>query len=63
MQFVCLAIAIVAEVVGTSALKASNGFTVWQPSVRGGSAPSDRFLLGMSGSAAAVDVAGLVSLR
>jgi small multidrug resistance pump len=33
MQFVYLAIAIMAEVVGTSALKASNGFTVWQPSV------------------------------
>jgi small multidrug resistance pump len=33
MQFVYLAIAIVAEVVGTSALKASNGFTVWQPSL------------------------------
>ena len=30
---------------------------------RGGSAPSDRFLLGMSGSAAAVDDADLVSLR
>jgi small multidrug resistance pump len=33
MQFVYLAIAILAEVVGTSALKASNGFTVWQPSL------------------------------
>lgn len=33
MQFVYLAIAIVAEVVGTSAVKASNGFTVWQPSL------------------------------
>jgi len=33
MPFVYLAIAIVAEVVGTSALKASNGFTVWQPSL------------------------------
>ena len=33
MQSVYLAIAIVAEVVGTSALKASNGFTVWQPSL------------------------------
>jgi multidrug transporter EmrE-like cation transporter len=33
MQFVYLAIAIAAEVVGTSALKASNGFTVWQPSL------------------------------
>ena len=33
MQFVYLAIAIVAEVVATSALKASNGFTAWQPSV------------------------------
>ena len=33
MQFVYLAIAIMAEVVGTSALKASNGFTVWQPSL------------------------------
>jgi small multidrug resistance pump len=33
MPFFYLAIAIVAEVVGTSALKASNGFTVWQPSL------------------------------
>ena len=33
MQFVYLAIAILAEVVGTTALKASNGFTVWQPSL------------------------------
>jgi small multidrug resistance pump len=33
MQFVYLAIAILAEVVGTSALKASNGFTNWQPSL------------------------------
>lgn len=33
MPFVHLAIAILAEVVATSALKASNGFTVWQPSV------------------------------
>ena len=33
MQYVYLAIAIVAEVLGTSALKASNGFTVWQPSL------------------------------
>jgi small multidrug resistance pump len=33
MQFVYLAVAIVAEVVATSALKASNGFTVWQPSL------------------------------
>jgi small multidrug resistance pump len=33
MQYVYLAVAIVAEVVGTSALKASNGFTVWQPSL------------------------------
>ena len=33
MQFVYLAIAIVAEVVATSALKASHGFTAWQPSV------------------------------
>jgi len=33
MPFVYLAIAILAEVVGTSALKASNGFTVWQPSL------------------------------
>jgi small multidrug resistance pump len=33
MPFVYLAIAIVAEVIGTSALKASDGFTVWQPSL------------------------------
>jgi len=32
MPFIYLAIAILAEVVGTSALKASNGFTVWLPS-------------------------------
>lgn len=32
MPFVYLAIAIVAEVIGTSALKASNGFTIWVPS-------------------------------
>ena len=32
MPFIYLAIAILAEVVGTSALKASNGFTVWVPS-------------------------------
>jgi small multidrug resistance pump len=31
MPFVYLAIAIFAEVIGTSALKASNGFTVWLP--------------------------------
>ena len=33
MQFVYLAIAIVAEVVATSALKASDGFTAWRPSL------------------------------
>ena len=33
MQYVYLAVAIVAEVIGTSALKASDGFTVWQPSL------------------------------
>jgi len=33
MQFVYLVVAIVSEVVGTSALKASNGFTVWAPSL------------------------------
>ena len=33
MQLVYLAIANVAEVVGTSALKASDGFTAWQPSL------------------------------
>ena len=32
MPFAHLALAILAEVVGTSALKASNGFTVWAPS-------------------------------
>lgn len=32
MPFVYLAVAILAEVIGTSALKASNGFTVWVPS-------------------------------
>ena len=32
-QFVYLAIAIVAEVVATSALKAADGFTAWQPSL------------------------------
>jgi len=32
MPFAYLALAILAEVVGTSALKASNGFTVWTPS-------------------------------
>jgi len=32
MPFAYLALAILAEVVGTSALKASNGFTVWAPS-------------------------------
>jgi small multidrug resistance pump len=32
MPFVYLAIAILAEVIGTSALKASNGFTAWLPS-------------------------------
>jgi small multidrug resistance pump len=32
MPLVYLAIAILAEVVGTSALKASDGFTVWIPS-------------------------------
>lgn len=32
MPFIHLAIAILAEVIGTSALKASNGFTVWVPS-------------------------------
>lgn len=32
MPFVYLAIAILAEVIGTSALKASNGFTIWVPS-------------------------------
>jgi small multidrug resistance pump len=33
MQFVYLAVAILAEVVATSALKASDGFTAWQPSL------------------------------
>lgn len=33
MPFVYLAIAILAEVIGTSALKASNGFTIWAPSM------------------------------
>jgi small multidrug resistance pump len=33
MQFVYLAIAIVAEVIATSALKASDGFTAWRPSL------------------------------
>lgn len=33
MPFLYLAIAIIAEVIGTSALKASNGFTVWLPSL------------------------------
>jgi len=33
MQFVYLAIAILSEIVATTALKASNGFTVWQPSL------------------------------
>jgi small multidrug resistance pump len=33
MAFIYLAIAILAEVIGTSALKASNGFTVLMPSV------------------------------
>jgi small multidrug resistance pump len=33
MQLIYLAVAIVAEVIATSALKASNGFTVWQPSL------------------------------
>ena len=32
MPFAYLALAILAEVVGTSALKASNGFTLWAPS-------------------------------
>ena len=32
MPFAYLALAILAEVVGTSALKASNGFTMWAPS-------------------------------
>jgi len=32
MQLVYLAIAIVAEVVATSALKASDGFNAWRPS-------------------------------
>ena len=33
MQFVYLAVAILAEVIGTSALKASNGFTVGWPTL------------------------------
>lgn len=33
MPFLYLAVAIIAEVIGTSALKASNGFTVWLPSL------------------------------
>jgi small multidrug resistance pump len=33
MPFLYLAVAIFAEVIGTSALKASNGFTVWLPSL------------------------------
>lgn len=33
MPLVYLAIAIVAEVLGTSALKASDGFTLWRPGV------------------------------
>lgn len=33
MPFLYLALAILAEVIGTSALKASNGFTVWLPSL------------------------------
>jgi small multidrug resistance pump len=33
MQLVYLAIAILAEVVATSALKATDGFTVWQPTL------------------------------
>jgi small multidrug resistance pump len=33
MPFLYLAVAILAEVIGTSALKASNGFTVWLPSL------------------------------
>jgi len=33
MPLLYLAIAILAEVIATSALKASNGFTAWQPSL------------------------------
>ena len=33
MPLIHLVIAIVAEVIGTSALKASNGFTAWLPSI------------------------------
>ena len=33
MPFLYLAVANLAEVIGTSALKASNGFTVWLPSL------------------------------
>lgn len=33
MPFLYLAVAILAEVIGTSALKASNGFTLWLPSL------------------------------
>ena len=33
MPFLYLAVAILAEVIGTSALKASNGFTAWLPSL------------------------------
>ena len=33
MSFLYLAVAILAEVIATSALKASDGFTAWQPSV------------------------------
>jgi small multidrug resistance pump len=33
MPFLFLAVAILAEVIGTTALKASNGFTVWLPSL------------------------------
>lgn len=33
MPFLYLAVAIIAEVIGTSALKASNGFTAWLPSL------------------------------
>ncbi|WP_420809492.1 SMR family transporter [Acidithiobacillus ferrianus] len=33
MQWLYLAIAIVSEVVATSALKAANGFTRWEPAL------------------------------
>ncbi len=33
MPFLFLAVAILADVIGTTALKASNGFTVWLPSL------------------------------